>query len=201
MMQKYVPTDKHDYETYYSQPNNRIAGAQIEGKWGIDNRQTEIINIVGYKPSRIIDLACADGSLLIFLYTKGICSTGYGCDLWDEGITWAKKYTTGSKLYFTRSPIEDFECEHCDVAILGEVLEHVIDPVVCLKKAAALADRVIITVPTTPSIDHEGLEEHLRLYTYETLSEHLTLAGLTIRKHKTIASGPWGNLIVEAVHG
>lgn len=62
-------------------------------------------------------------------------------------------------------PLED---NSVDVAILSEILEHVEDPVACLKEAMRIATRkVVITVPN----EHEWEEEALPFDTIEKQEE------------------------------
>jgi hypothetical protein len=98
-------------------------------------------------------------------------------------------------------PIELYDGPNVDIAILAEILEHVHDPVECLKLAATKAPRVLITVPLLykgPVNEIPELQEHIRQYDYQMLEQHCQLAGLKITYKLKVESSYWPNLVCLA---
>ena len=173
---------------HYSQDNGRVPGWQIGMGRGMDPRQTCIAIMLGSQPCTVTDLGCADGSLLILLHSIGHLLRGYGADLWEAGISWGRKYCFDKNLPIDLAfgSIEFYSGPRTDVCILGEVLEHVVDPVGVLQVAARQADTVIVTVPIArPPLTPDECarlatepDEHVRAYTRTMLFSQAEAAGL-----------------------
>lgn len=159
--------------------------------------------ILDRRQRRVLDLGCLDGWCLLNL-AAGNC-IGVGVDLNEEalaiGRARAAKY--GFNLTFLQSAIEDLDLweerendtadgdlvqtRHqleFDAIIISEVLEHVLDPLACLKAARRhlAPDGVLyLSVPATP-IPHKGKWDdaklHLRVFTEDQLRTLCRQAGL-----------------------
>jgi len=190
-----------EFVDHYRQDNGRIAGWQLE-HGALDVRQQGILFIVKQiKPESVLDLGCSDGTLLISMYKANLIQKGYGVDLWDSGIKWGKEYCERNKIpiVLINGPIELYDGPNVDIAILAEILEHVHDPVECLKLAATKAKKIIITVPLLykgPVNEIPEIQEHIRQYDYEMLEQHCKAAGLKITYKLKVESSHWPNLIV-----
>lgn len=199
-------TDRTVYDAHYRQANGRVPGAQITGNWGLDSRQLIIVKYITIYaeklPIEILDLGCADGSLLISLRKSSLLKKGYGVDLWEEGIKWGNQYCIDHDMpiTLTNGTVESYSPTPVDVAILGEILEHVPDPVECLKVARTAAPFTIITVPTgyAGKEVNTGIEEHVRQYDYKMLQAHCTSARMYIVDYENATVGGWTNLIALA---
>lgn len=153
--------------------------------------------ILERKHTTVLDLGCLDGWCLLNLAASGV--RGVGVDLNAEALAVGRERANkwGFDLTFDECAIEGFNAEHeagffpgvdfplrFEAVILSEVLEHVLDPVTCLKVAAnhlAPGGIVYISVPATPIPHHGKLEdarEHLRLYTEADVVALARQAGL-----------------------
>ncbi len=149
--------------------------------------------IVERKHKTVLDLGCLDGWQLLNLAAAGV--SGVGVDLNPEALAVARERAVkwGFPLMFIASAIETFDIrpyepltDRFDAVILSEVLEHVLDPVACLKTAArhlASGGIVYVSVPATPIPHHgkaEDAREHLRVYSEDDLVAAAKAAGLTV---------------------
>ena len=190
---------------HYKRPNGRIPGWQIAQGQGMDLRQEAIAALV-HPLSRVTDLGCADGTMLIMLYRAGKLASGDGVDLWQDGIAWGQRYCAenGLPIKLTQGTIEDYIGRFSDVAIIGEVLEHSPDPVDILHNAAFIADRLIVTVPIArpPMTAEEEArlriepDEHVQTYSLQTLEWQARQAGMSIVSSREIGAS-WRHLVVE----
>ena len=160
--------------------------------------------ILARKHKTVLDLGCLDGWQLLNLAAAGI--KGVGVDLCPEALEVAKERAKkwGFELGFLESPIEEVEifagptgvpleniqstngCRYIlfDAVIISEVLEHVLDPVACMKTAArhlVPGGIVYVSVPATPIPHHGKLEdarEHLRVYSEQDIIDMAKAVGL-----------------------
>jgi 2-polyprenyl-3-methyl-5-hydroxy-6-metoxy-1,4-benzoquinol methylase len=149
----------------------------------------------------LLDLACGDG-LITELFARQV-SRVVGVDANGKHLSEARKRLPDAEFY--ESLIEDLELdERFDTVTMLDLLEHVVDPIIVLRKAASfLADNgvLIIHVPNAHAINRrlavlmgtlECCEElspfdleiagHRRSYSLRTLREDIERAGLRIIK-------------------
>jgi ubiquinone/menaquinone biosynthesis C-methylase UbiE len=93
-----------------------------------------------------------------------------------------------------------------DVAVMGEVLEHVKDPVQALKEAYRVTKvKILITVPLEyewePHVKPFTTATHVRYYTEEMMKNHLKEAGIEKYRMVKIKGGGWVFLAVECLKG
>lgn len=153
------------------------------------------------KGASIIDLACGDGTLTV-MFNKHF-ERVVGVDASSTHLKKARNRLPSCE--FHECLIEDFDTdEKFDSVFMLNILEHVINPVGLLQKAACLLkdDGVLIVhVPNGNAINRklavamgtlESCEElspfdinvagHRRTYTMETFTEDIKKAGLNIKK-------------------
>lgn len=146
----------------------------------------------------LLDLACGDGLLTSMFATK--FERIVGVDASSTHIAEARKKLNQAD--FIESLIEDFETdERFDMVLLLDILEHVIDPISVLKKAASFlktGGTLIVHVPNAIAINrrlavlmgtltscHElspfdiEIAGHRRSYDLDSLCKEITEAGLT----------------------
>lgn len=175
--------------TYHSEYNNYLAYYKV----------TSCLEHSGGKS--LLDIACGDG-LMTEMFSRYF-SRVVGVDASGKHLAVARKRT--DKVDFYESLIEDFVIEDTfDSVFMLDLLEHVVDPISVLKKAASfLNDKgtMIVHVPNALAINRrlavlmgtlEFCEElspfdieiagHRRSYTLKSLTEDITKAGLTIQK-------------------
>jgi ubiquinone/menaquinone biosynthesis C-methylase UbiE len=205
--------DPTSYYEHYKQNNGRIPGAQIEMGGGQDTRQqTAMKHIKALNASSLLDIGCADGSFCFFCLKEGIVKSVIGIDPWEEGIAWATEYALRINIdaLFIPGLFEDIKVGeyNFDVIHLGEILEHVIDPVVILRSLRRYHPKgIVITIPMErPPVTSDEkvlltdgrVAEHVRLITPTLLHEYCQASGFEIIRSDILGQG-WVNLIATIV--
>jgi 2-polyprenyl-3-methyl-5-hydroxy-6-metoxy-1,4-benzoquinol methylase len=149
--------------------------------------------------SSLLDLACGDG-LMTAMFAERF-ERVVGVDASSKHVAEARKRVPSAQ--FHDSLIEDFQTEErFDTVLLLDILEHVVDPVAVLRKAASFLSRdgiLIVHVPNANAINrrlavlmgtltscHElspfdlQVAGHRRSYELHTLVEDLEAAGLKV---------------------
>ncbi len=177
-----------------------------------DSRQLKIIEHIELLNNkwRMLDIGCADGSLISYLLKRQLIRFGHGVDAWESGIKYAKAWAKDKnvKAEFTCSLAEDFnDTDLYDVVVMGEVLEHVIHPETLFKKAHQLIGpqrHLIITVPIDrPPVTEEEAKHllsgkpnlHVRLFNIDKIYHMSKNAGFEFRRLE-IEGRNWKNLVV-----
>lgn len=231
--------NRDDYFNHYAKANNRIPGAQIKAGWGLDSRQScAFEHVKELSSDNLLDIGCADGSFIFNCLYKNIIKMGVGVDVWKEGILWAKNFgdtSFPSQTLFFQGLFEEYsDYSRTDIGYLkdfttkkevtlysalppftaihiGEVLEHVLDPIAILKKAKTLlhpTGGIVITVPVKrpPLTQQEknilisgDVNEHIRYIDISALKVYASECGLKIAKEQYEGSH-WVNLIVTLKH-
>lgn len=201
--------DPKIYLEHYRKNNGRIAGAQIQGKGGPDSRQAIAMDHVReLKAETLLDIGCADGSFCVFCLERKIVKSVIGIDPWVDGINWATDYFNHNNMngVFINALLEDVTLDDYkfDAIHLGEILEHVIDPVAILMKLRKYPIKgIVITIPTerppiTPNeeilLTDGRVAEHVRLISLQNLYDYCRKSGFEIVNTDTIGFG-WVNLI------
>jgi 2-polyprenyl-3-methyl-5-hydroxy-6-metoxy-1,4-benzoquinol methylase len=155
------------------------------------------------KDKKVIHVGCIDHvPLLKERFISGewlhqqitdISSKCVGIDINAEGVDYVKKEFGTDNVYcldITKDPLDILKNEDYDVIILGEVLEHIDNPVEFLstiRQRCQNVEQIIITVPHIISRDrlqdaHKGLEiinsDHRYWFTAYTLAKIMTQAGI-----------------------
>ncbi|HOO82289.1 MAG TPA: class I SAM-dependent methyltransferase [Alphaproteobacteria bacterium] len=153
------------------------------------------------KGKSLLDLACGDG-LMTEMFSHHF-DTIVGVDASSKHVAEARKRLPNAE--FHEALIEDFETEQkFDSVFLLDILEHVIDPVAVLKKAASFLNDdgvLIMHVPNAQAINRRlavlmgtltsceelspfdiNIAGHRRAYDLESLTKEVENAGLTVTK-------------------
>ena len=146
-----------------------------------DRHQTEqdrfTITSLALMGKDILEVACGNGDLSVFLVQKGFHVTGI--DISEVGISQAISYAKQEKVAnMTNFLVMDgtqlnFDDNTFDSVIFPEVFEHVINSRRYISEAIRVlkpGGRIFISVPDTLEISWPG---HIRLFTKETLSVEL----------------------------
>jgi len=111
-------------------------------------------------PARIIELGCSAGDISGPYAKENIV---WGCDIVPAAVEQTRlRYPAMS---VENAPIEEIAPTECDILILCEILEHVIDPVALVQKWMPLAKFTIISHPLTG--ENAGNQEPGHLWAYD----------------------------------
>ena len=177
----------------------------------LDTRQSTIIDYMrAHGGKRHLDIASSNGILLMKARLEGLTEYGLGIELSTARVANAEagvKHLGITNIEFINSMFEEATVEGLfDIITAGEVLEHVIDPVAFLARAASLLSPggiVITTVPVgRPPMSPEEVDnvtsdvprEHVRYLSRAALVEVAAQAGLK-EASCTIEGHSWVNLI------
>lgn len=129
----------------------------------------------------VLDAGCNSGFVVDFLPRSCVVT---GVDVAEHLVAIARTRLARADV----APVEElpYEARSVDVVILGEILEHVFDPVAVLREAGRVSRRLVIgSVPNErskwgPNGKHkpEGHAYHVRAFTARTLRAALVGAGL-----------------------
>jgi len=160
------------------------------------------------KNKRIVHLGCCDHIPLIkekiknniWLHARITkdAERCIGVDIDEEGINYLKSelnYDNVVKADITSDVIEEITSSHWDYIVIGEILEHIDNPVDFLSKIKKLyggvIDKVIITVPNAFSYTNfSGIKQHCEIINSDhrywfspyTLAKVGTIAGLKLQE-------------------
>jgi demethylmenaquinone methyltransferase/2-methoxy-6-polyprenyl-1,4-benzoquinol methylase len=145
-------------------------------------------------PGIAIDIGCADA----FMFRDIARDRTVFVDINPEVLEKNK----GLNFFLTDAHNLPFRDKCFDVAVLGETLEHVQDPVQVLKEAYRVCkNKLLITVPLEyewePQVKPFANPLHMRFYDESLLRSHLKEAGIEDYKMVKIKGGGWVFLAVE----
>jgi 2-polyprenyl-3-methyl-5-hydroxy-6-metoxy-1,4-benzoquinol methylase len=166
----------------------------------------------------VLELGCADGRMTQKLardFKKVIAVDGS-----STFIKETQKKVNFPNVQFICSFFEDFSPnDEFDIIVMTNILEHVDDPILVLKKAKAWlrhGGKVFVVVPNANSIhrmigvkmgmlnrvdslnDQDNMLGHKRVYTPDLLKEHIHAAGFEIEKFGGCMIKPLSNRQIEA---
>lgn len=166
----------------------------------------------------VLELGCADGYMTRFLVKKFKKVTAI--DSSQRYLNFIKRLNLGNNLILIKSLFEKFQPkEQYDLIIASHVLEHVIDPVLLLKKIHSWLVHngyILIAVPNAGSLHRRigqsmgilkkfnDLSEtdikvgHRRVYTKDLLLKHIEESGLKIDMVTGIFLKPLSNSQMES---
>jgi len=151
--------------------------------------EMQIDEIERFKPicngMRVLEIGCAEGFFLQSLEKRSNGKLNlYGIELSKKYINQAKRLLNDVQIF--ERPLEetDFTMLEFDIIVLRHVLEHLSNPMDCLKKIRSIMAPqgiLYIEVPdsrnTDPSISNFYHHEHLLYFTSEILNSYLRAAG------------------------
>ena len=159
-----------------------------------------VYNLIPLGASRILDVGCGDGGLLLRLLREKGCTELHGVEMNAtlaeplEGIldkVWSVDIEQDESLYRERPGFFNY-------IVLHDVVEHLLDPWYTLAKIRSLAAEGCTVIVVTPNLHHWRLQHeimsgkfpygpglwhtgHLRWYTPASLIELLVIGGLSVR--------------------
>jgi demethylmenaquinone methyltransferase/2-methoxy-6-polyprenyl-1,4-benzoquinol methylase len=167
----------------------------IEAHDGYYERCRWLVNKALGVPGTTIDVGCADA----FMFRDIARDRTVEVDV-DPKL---REKNKGLNFFLADAHQLPFRDESFDVAVLGETLEHVGDPVRVLKEAYRVCKvKLLITVPLEhewePQVKPFTNPSHIRFYDEPMLAGHLKEAGIEDYRLVKIKGGGWVFLAVEA---
>jgi methionine biosynthesis protein MetW len=167
-------------------------------KWGTRSSHHIVLSIVGAgNGMRALDVGCARGHLLKELELRGWKCTGIDTDATDVAACIARGLVVFDVDINTDFPVS---LGSFDLVVLGDVLEHLPDPLRVLRRVHSLLNpgaRIVVSVPNFAHVSvraqllfgrfrysTRGILDntHLRFFTRRTALELLTDSGFTIQQ-------------------
>ena len=160
--------NKNLYKSHYEKNNERIPGAQKIP----DERQMYVMyELSQFNPKCMLDIGCADGSFAFFCLKEKIVEKVIGIDPWIEGIEYANNRTDSNSI-FIQGIVEDIDIpQDYDIIHLGELIEHVIEPLDILNKVIHKEIKAIVS--TVPVVRPELSSKEVEIVTKGSPAEHV----------------------------
>jgi SAM-dependent methyltransferase len=150
--------------------------------------------VAGPPHGKVLEVGCGGGQLLLNLRDVGWQATGLEID--EHAVRAARAH--GLNVFQGGIATTEISETGFDLIILNHVIEHLSDPVGCLRKCAAMLvpnGRLVIVTPNSDGLSHRrfghswrGLEvpRHLVLFSPRSLEAAARAAGLVPRKVQTL---------------
>lgn len=173
--------------------------------------RTEILSLLPPKNPRVLDVGCGYGSTGAYLLKNGMAETVSGVEFLPQAAAEARKVLTKVwNLDLNRDELPpDLQREKFDLILCLDVLEHLVDPWLTLRRLSDLlpkGGRVLVSVPnlrhwkTVFSLvvrgdfsytNHGTLDSgHLRFFTKKTALSLVAGAGFEIEKISQTGRAP-----------
>ena len=174
-----------------------------------NNSHTQLIQLTGHN-KKVLEVGPAAGYVSEVLQKHGCTVTGIELDPDAARLAarFCRRIIVGNveEIDFE----ETFAGERFDIAMFGDVLEHLVDPQRVLERVRAILNPGGSVIASVPNIAHASIrlalirgefrytplglldKTHLRFYTRETLGELFRDAGYTIRVWRRVQLGAFG---------
>lgn len=192
-------------ESYVNNPNwVPMTQEVLDGAWRRHPR-LEFARRVTKGAELLLDLGSSDGFMSIPLAEEGIVKSVRGVDLDLRCVEIANERAESRYLdaVYTQADLSTFELGHkADVAILFEVIEHVVDPEALLEQVEKSASHIAITTPhlawnsPAPGWDKDELKGHLRIFDTEDIERMLGTRGRILNLYRE-PYGPTGWIFAD----
>lgn len=180
-------------DNYINNPNWQPMPTDImDGTWR-QHPRLEFARRTAQGARLLLDLGSSDGFMSIPLAEEGIVRAVRGVDLDPRCVAIANERAESRYLdaVYAEADLATFELGHkADVALLFEVIEHVVDPNKLLEQVEKSAERIAITTPhlawisPAPGWDSEDLKGHLRIFDIEDIERMLGPRGRILNLYR-----------------
>lgn len=160
-------------DSYVSNPHwTPMPDEMLDGTWRSHPR-LDFARKVAEGARLLLDLGSSDGFMSIPLIEEGVIKAVRGIDLDPRCVEIANRRAEERKLdaVYEQGDLQTYKLGHkADVALLFEVIEHVVDPDALLAQVEKSAEHIAITTPhlawnsPAPGWDTKELKGHLRIF-------------------------------------
>lgn len=165
----------------------------------IASRESHIINECRKK--KVLHVGCSDWPItkrkiednsLLHEHISAVACLCHGIDLSEEGVKLLRKHGFSQVICADAERCEELYSERFDIIVVGEVLEHVLNPgklITALKNVLSDSGKIVITVPNAFYIRRLIVllakrevvhKDHLYYFSAKTLNKLLNLCGLEV---------------------
>jgi len=182
-----------DRQSFYNQRENYQMGG---------TRKEYVLSLVPEGTKTVLDIGCGNGELAEALRDKGCRVTGV--DISEKAVEEAKKFLDDSFCFDIEKENwpEELLSKKFDLVIASEVVEHIFDPVIFMKKIKHLLKTDGKVIITTPNIlfwknrfkilfgkfqyENKGIMDygHIRFFTASTIMAFFKKSGFRVVKEK-----------------
>ncbi len=119
------------------------------------NARTEIQSLLPNCADRVLEVGCGSGATLRWMKETGRCKHAVGLELFEDAAQEARKYVDDVVCGNAEAIIATaFECNHFDVILCLDVLEHMVDPWQFVDRAAMLLKPGGTLIASVPNVRH-----------------------------------------------
>jgi 2-polyprenyl-3-methyl-5-hydroxy-6-metoxy-1,4-benzoquinol methylase len=174
-----------------------------------ENLNTAVLDFIPHDSCKIIDVGCMSGILAREFKKINPDCFYIGVDIMQEYVEVAKKYCDGTYVLDIEKDIKKVIKDNpkIDCWVMGDILEHLVDPWSFLKKICAASEPGTNFVICIPNFQHWTIQyklilgnifyedsglldrSHLRIFTRKSLINFINQAGLQIKKIKFTTNG------------
>lgn len=157
----------------------------------VEKARALVASLLPPAPATIVELGCSAGDIC------GWFSEDHdvmGIDAVPGAIKAAEERYP--RMFARLDVVETVEPVRCDVLILCEFLEHIVDPIGLVERWGPLAHSMVVGHPL---FDEPGIEPgHLWSYDTEDFDHWFEIAGMTVTEAFTFSMGPFPRMIIGA---
>ncbi|MFZ0795713.1 MAG: class I SAM-dependent methyltransferase [Candidatus Korobacteraceae bacterium] len=148
---------------------------------------------------KVLDVGCGDGDLVLAMQNRGWQAQGLDPD--PAAVQFARQ--RGAEVCLGALSDQRYDSDSFDGIVMNHAIEHVLDPVACVRECHRIlrpGGRLILATPNIESCFHQKFGQHwlhldpprhLHLFRAQTLAEVVRRAGFPIANTFTVLGAPF----------